>query len=179
MAKTGLDARSLVEQTLHLVHGPARHRSVTVDWQPPPEVVTIEADPVQMRQVLLNLLINALDAAGENGKVTIEIAAPWNLPRAGLGEDGKADNLPWVAIHVTDTGPGVPDDKKAQIFQPFVSTKDTGMGLGLAVSRRIVESHGGALVVTDNPGGGARFTICLPPSHSGIASPIEMQAGSD
>jgi signal transduction histidine kinase len=179
LEKTKLDVRSLVDQTLHLIGGPARQRGVTVAWQPPTEEVTIEADPVQMRQVLLNLLLNALDATGESGKVTIEIGQVGNLPELVPGENQRGNSQPYIAIHVSDTGPGVPDNQKARIFQPFVSTKDTGMGLGLAVSRRLVEAHGGMILVTDNPSGGARFTICLPHSDNWIASAIASQAGSD
>jgi signal transduction histidine kinase len=165
LEKAAVDLRTLVEQTLHLVGGPARQRGQEINWQPMGETLTIEADPVQMRQVLLNLLLNAVDAAGEKGTLSVEVAQVSKLPEEVLAEHRQAENLPGthcVAIHVSDNGPGVPDEMKGKIFQPFVSGKETGMGLGLAVSGRIVEAHGGALTVTDNPGGGARFTIWLP-----------------
>jgi signal transduction histidine kinase len=180
--KTTIDARILLQQTLHLLGGPARQRDVTIDWQPPVEAVTIEADPVQLRQVLLNLLLNALEATSDGGTVTVELGSGRNLPEAALGRHGSAERLAldhYVAIHVCDQGPGVPDQIKQSIFEPFVSGKKAGMGMGLAVCRRIAEAHGGAITVTDNPGGGARFTLCIPrsgrrprrPPHKVPASP--------
>ena len=160
---TTIDARSLVEQTLHLVAGSARQRGVTIEWQPPAEAVTVEADPVQMRQVLLNLLLNAMDAAGENGKVTVVLDAQSSAPGGRICDRSHSPADKHVhgpacdrhrLIHVSDNGPGVADDMKEKIFEPFVSSKETGMGLGLAVSRRIVEAHGGAIAVADIPGGG-------------------------
>ncbi len=161
LEKAKLDARALVNQTMHVVAAPARQRGATIDWPQPGEPVTIEADPVQMRQVVLNLLLNALDAAGENGRVTVEV------DRADHDEDSvHAGSAPHVDIRISDNGPGVPDDMKEKIFEPFVSSKEVGMGLGLAVSQRIVEAHGGQITVTDNPGGGARFTISLPTAEN-------------
>jgi signal transduction histidine kinase len=174
LEKATIDARSLVEQTLHLVGGPARQLGVTIDWQPPAEALTVEADPVQMRQVLLNLLLNGMEAAGAGGKIMVELDGRSRVLSESSGR--RADpsfassdrHLPvcrgsWCSlIHVSDSGPGVPEEMKEKIFEPFVSTKETGMGLGLAVSRRIVEAHGGTVTAADNPGGGARFTIWLP-----------------
>lgn len=163
--KTAIDAQSLLEQTIHVVGVPARQRGVTIHCQPPLQAVSIEADPVQMRQVLLNLLLNALDAAGDGGTVAVEVGQVSDLPdavRAALKQDENLPHDNYSAIHISDNGPGVPNDMKERIFEPFVSSKETGMGLGLAVSRRIVQAHGGTIIVSDNPGGGARFTIWLP-----------------
>jgi signal transduction histidine kinase len=167
LEKTTLDARKLIDQALHLVSGPARQHGVTIDWRPPTEAVSIEADAVQIRQVLLNLLLNAMDAVGEGGKVTVDVGQLRNLPEATLAKDrweGIQLHETYATIHVADTGPGVPDEMKDDIFEPFISSKETGLGLGLAVSHRIVEAHGGTILVADNPGGGARFTIYLPHS---------------
>lgn len=165
LEKSSLDARDLVEQTLHLVSGPARQRGVTIEWTPPASTAKVEADPVQMRQVVLNLLLNSVDAASDGGTVTVEVA-----------EDGEVFQGNSVAIQVCDSGPGVPDVMKEKIFEPFVSTKETGMGLGLAVSRRIVEDHGGVITVDDNPAGGARFTVLLPRVQDHTASRVDCQA---
>ncbi len=165
---TALDARRLIDQMLHLVSGRARQCGVTMAWRPPAEPVTIEADAVQLRQVLLNLLLNAIDAVGEGGEVTVEVR-----PAGQPSEDGADSSLGTkrralqdsVAIVVSDSGPGVPDDLKEKVFEPFFSGKETGIGLGLAVSRRIVENHGGAITLNDISGGGARFTVLLPASR--------------
>jgi signal transduction histidine kinase len=171
LEEIAIDARILVEQTLHIVSGQARQRGVTMDWQRPAETIMAEADPVQMRQVLLNLMLNAIEAVGECGKVTVELGGE-------VKPDFKRTQLKDIVIHVSDNGPGVSDEMKEKIFEPFVSSKDTGMGLGLAVSRRIVEAHGGTLVVADNPPGGARFTICLPRSDQHPACRLNLQAES-
>jgi two-component system sensor histidine kinase HydH len=105
----------------------------------------VDAD--QLRQVLLNLLLNALDAMPGGGSVCIRLRPP---------EDGRAE------LSVADTGPGISDDILPRLFTPFVSDKETGMGLGLSVSRRIVEDHGGTLTALNRPGGGACFVVRLP-----------------
>jgi signal transduction histidine kinase len=155
--KSTIDARSLVDQTLQLCAGTARQRGAILDWQKPADAVSVDADPVQMRQVILNLVLNALDAIDADGKVTLTIDHA-----AGEQKSCRTGGARNVSITIADNGPGVPDDMKEKIFEPFLSSKETGVGLGLAVSRRIVEAHGGTLLVTDNPGRGARFTIYLP-----------------
>jgi signal transduction histidine kinase len=165
--KSTLDARLLVEQTLQLVAAQVRQRGAEIAYRQSDEPVFIEADPVQMRQVLLNLVLNALDAVGQGGEVQLAFSrqeagqtSPDDLsvPASNSADDGRPD---WV-LCVSDNGPGVPDDMKDKIFQPFVSNKETGIGLGLAVCRRIVESHGGEITVDDRAGGGARFFVHLP-----------------
>jgi signal transduction histidine kinase len=167
LEKSAVDACTLIEQTLHLLAGPARQRGVTINWTPPAELVTIEADAVQMRQVLLNLLLNAMDAVGASGIVNVDLQPEVSLAESPLAARAASADLgrdTYRAIRISDSGPGVADDMKERIFEPFVSSKETGMGLGLAVSRRIVEAHHGAITVSDGPNGGALFTIWLPAS---------------
>ncbi|QDU19416.1 sensor histidine kinase [Urbifossiella limnaea] len=106
----------------------------------------VHADPNQLRQVLHNLVGNALDAQPGGGEVRVTAAA--------AGGD--------VEVRVEDRGGGPPADLGERIFDPFVSTKPTGVGLGLSICRRIVESHGGAIRAVARPGGGAVFTVRLP-----------------
>ena len=112
-----------------------------------PEIV---GDPQQLQQVFLNLLLNAADAVPEGGKITI---------KTSHDKEGKT-----IAIRVQDTGKGIPAELKERIFQPFFTTKGRGKGtgLGLAVSKRIVEEHGGSIDVARNEAGGASFKIVLP-----------------
>jgi hypothetical protein len=120
---------------------PGRVRCSLGDGLPP-----ALGDAAQVRQVVVNLLLNAQQAAGPGGEVTIETGA---LP-------GR------VWCRVRDTGPGVPADKVDQVFRPFFTTKARGTGLGLSISRRIAEMQGGSLTL-DNPGEpGAAFTLTLP-----------------
>ena len=106
----------------------------------------LELDEEQMRRVLINLIENGIDASGKNGQITIR-----------THRDGET-----AILSVIDSGPGVPIEDRARIFQPYVSTKESGMGLGLAVVRSIIEDHGGHISVTDAPTGGARFDIQFP-----------------
>ena len=106
-------------------------------------------------QVFTNLLSNACEAMGEQGgtlKIRIHPANP-----SSSSQD--------VMVEIEDTGPGVPADLKEQIFNPFFTTKKTGVGLGLAIVTKIVDAHGGSVRVTSQPGRGACFQICFPTAH--------------
>jgi signal transduction histidine kinase len=130
--------------------------SVAESVKHPPEVTLaldglgdlppVQGDPVQLRQVVTNLVENAVFAASPRGTVTIRGAQ-------GPGE---------VAVTVEDTGPGVDPATRRRLFEPLITTKDRGIGLGLALVKRIAERHGGGVDYADRPGGGARFTVRLP-----------------
>ena len=115
--------------------------------------LVVDADPVRLRQALDNLIANALTHSGSGGAVTVRVA---------LTHDD-------VQIAVLDVGRGIPHDELARIFEPGVrlATDTTGSGLGLALSRAIVEAHGGTIAVDSTVGEGSTFTIRLPgrPSH--------------
>jgi len=113
---------------------------------------SVQGHPQKLRQVLLNLLKNAAEASGPGGRVALEVVA-----EAGGG----------VRVTVDDTGPGLSAQARARLFEPFFTTKETGTGLGLAVSQGIVRAHGGELEAGDAPGGGARFTLRIPPATPG------------
>jgi two-component system sensor histidine kinase HydH len=112
-------------------------------------VPDIAADQDQLRQVLMNLSLNALDAAGTSGTVRLSC-------------ERDAEHPDWVLLHVDDTGPGVPEDAQPRLFEPFFTTKANGSGLGLSISNAIVSQHGGRISVARGPLGGARFTVHLP-----------------
>lgn len=112
-----------------------------------PSLPSTLADPGQMQQVFLNLLINALDAMPEGGTLTVGTAA---------GEDRR------IKIEIRDTGKGIDEKMREEIFRPFFTTKHKGTGLGLAVSKRFVEMQGGTISVEGNKGGGTVFRILLP-----------------
>lgn len=116
--------------------------------QPLPE---IWADPDQLKEVLVNLMANACEAMGKNGRIDI-----------GEEEDFLAGVGRVVRIRLQDTGPGIPKTLHDKIFQPFFSTKEEGTGLGLSIAARIVEEHGGSLQVESQPGQGACFILILP-----------------
>jgi signal transduction histidine kinase len=106
----------------------------------------IEGDPVQLRQVFVNLLENAVHAAAPAGTVVVR----------GRRVDGG------IEVDVEDSGRGVDPAARRHLFEPLVTTKEHGIGLGLALAKQIAERHGGSIGYSDRPGGGARFTVRLP-----------------
>jgi signal transduction histidine kinase len=154
----------VVEQTVGLVSGRAEQQGVRTECAMPPEPVVLQADPGQVRQVLLNLLLNALDAVPADGTIWVRLDAP------GTG---------WLTLQVADTGPGLPADLGDQIFEPFVSTKETGIGLGLSICQRLVEAHGGTIAAVNRSGGGAVFTVYLPLSVGQDSDPDNPTSGSE
>jgi signal transduction histidine kinase len=108
---------------------------------------SIEGHPQKLRQVVLNLVKNAAEAAGPGGRVEVVVQGA-----AGGG----------ARVMVRDSGPGLSHDARAKLFEPFYTTKDTGTGLGLAVSQGIVHAHGGEIEAEASPRGGAQFTVRLP-----------------
>lgn len=140
------DLGEVVRGVAELLRGRAEKQRVGVRVDLPPGPLTLTADPDQLRQVLVNLGLNALDAMPAGGGLT------WTA-RAAPGRLG---------VEVADTGPGLSRAILPRLFEPFASTKETGLGLGLVISKRIVEDHGGTIAAANRPGGGATFFVSLP-----------------
>ena len=148
------DLKLLAGQVIDLVSPRASRQGIQIACDfPEGQSIPIRADMGQVRQVLLNLLLNALDAMPQGGQVSVRIET---ADDAGNGSSG------WVTVRVRDAGCGLPSELGSKIFEPFVSTKPTGIGLGLSICKRIVESHGGQIQAGNRPEGGAEFTIRLP-----------------
>jgi two-component system, NtrC family, sensor histidine kinase HydH len=147
IAKCPVDLGAIVEKTRQLLAGRAEQQSIRIAIEQPNGPVVIDADAEQLRQVLLNLMLNALDAIGHDGELSV---------RVDPGADGEA------VITVADSGSGISRAVRERLFEPFVSTKESGTGLGLTICRRIVEDHGGRIDASDGPSGGAIFTVRLP-----------------
>ncbi|MCZ2341858.1 MAG: hypothetical protein LC104_08690 [Bacteroidales bacterium] len=143
------DLREAVVSVIMLTRGRAEKQRVTVELEAPPGPITLTADIERLKQVLVNLILNALDAMPTGGTIFVTIRV-------------YPDR---ILVDVADTGPGIPEELKPKLFEPFMSTKDTGVGLGLVISKQFVEDHGGHLIVADRPGGGALFRVSLPHSH--------------
>lgn len=141
------DIATIIDRVLALVGGRARKQQVALHLLQPETPVVAEVDEDQIQQLLLNLVLNALDAMPQGGHVEIELRQP-------------QDRL--VEILVRDTGPGIAPHILPKVFETFVSSKETGVGLGLPLSRRIAEDHGGSLAAYNLPLAGACFVLRLP-----------------
>ncbi len=121
--------------------------------QKPEEVPTIVADPRLLDQVFTNLIGNAVEAmtAEEKGTLAVHISISRVI-----------SNYPQIEIKIIDSGPGIPEEVRGHVFEPFVTTKKTGTGLGLAISKRIITAHRGNITVESYPGGGTVFAVYLP-----------------
>jgi two-component system sensor kinase FixL len=145
----------LIEEASALALIGEKERQVDVRLKLDPKADDVFADRVQIQQVLLNLIRNGIDAmqAQEPRKRALLIST-------GLTEEG------WSEVCVADTGPGIAPEVLERLFQPFMTTKPQGMGVGLSISRSIIEAHGGRIWAEANPGGGALFRFTLPPAES-------------
>jgi signal transduction histidine kinase len=144
-----VDLVALVRDTVESLRPQKLFREVTVDLAMPTSFTAVSGDPDHLRQVLVNLLINAAQALPGRGRIVITLA-----------DHGDAG----VELNVDDDGPGIPLEEREQVFLPFVSTKapGEGTGLGLALCRKLIEVHGGTVKATASLLGGARFQVWLP-----------------
>ncbi|MGH7125670.1 MAG: ATP-binding protein [Stellaceae bacterium] len=142
------DIRKTIEEARSLAIADGGERA-TVEISVEPGLPSAFIDKVQIQQVLLNLIRNAVEAMAESPRRSIVISA---FP--------SGDDL--IEVRVADTGPGLAPEVRERLFQPFTTTKPHGMGVGLSICRSIVEAHGGQLWATDNPGGGTLFCFTLP-----------------
>jgi signal transduction histidine kinase len=154
----------LLGETIDLLtHSRVFHDGIHVIRSQPHEEIKAMIDSDQMKQVFLNLLINAAQAMSNGGDIRIHI----EKGRDSLG--GK--NVPWiflskgkewVRISIADSGQGIPPEEKEKIFEPFFTTKEGGTGLGLSIVHKIIENHNGVIKVESDVGKGSTFTIFLP-----------------
>ena len=144
------DLNAAVRDTLKLY--PDQQVRLDLDDQAP----QLQLDPEGFRSVLINLVENSFDAAGEDSAISIRTRF----------ED------PQVVLDIVDEGPGVASQDRERIFEPYVSGKEGGTGLGLALVRSIVEEHGGTIAVADGPDGGAQFQIRLPVTQQNTSTEV-------
>ena len=143
------DVKKLIEEASALALVGAKDKGVRVRFDFDERSDFVLADRVQIQQVLLNLMRNSIDAMEDVEKRELVIAT-----------SPATENM--VEISVADTGSGISSEVSAQLFQPFVTTKSQGMGVGLSISRTIIEAHGGSITPRPNPGGGTIFSFTLP-----------------
>jgi C4-dicarboxylate-specific signal transduction histidine kinase len=140
----------IVEQVLRLLQHDLQKSRVSVQRNYTSAGLHVMADHVQLQQVVLNLIKNAIDAMDEQ-------AAPIKRLRVTIRHRGNS-----AILQIDDSGPGIPEKNRDRIFDPFFTIKPNGMGIGLSVCRQIVETHGGSLVLAKSGHPGASFQIELP-----------------
>jgi two-component system sensor kinase FixL len=147
-----VDLETIAQEVLRLLGGEFVGRGVSVTTAFEPGLPPVFGDRVQLQQVVLNLLMNACEAmADQPGPRRVQV-------------DTQRSPDGWVRLQVVDAGPGIAQDKLERIFDAFVTTKAEGLGLGLALCRRIIEHHGGSMVASNNATGGATFAFSLRPA---------------
>jgi signal transduction histidine kinase len=147
---TPVDLTNIVQDAVKLVSSEAARRKVALDLALTPGLPTVQGDAVLLLQVLLNLLLNALDAVAEQplGRRSVTVRA---RPKGGA-----------VELSVSDSGHGLPQSAQEAIFEPFFTTKSKGLGMGLAICRSIAEAHSGSITAESRAEGGAIFRLTLP-----------------
>jgi signal transduction histidine kinase len=141
----------VLKETLQLMQPRIRQNNITLIENHEQENLRIKADPDMIKQVVMNLVLNALESMGQDGELQFSTVINKEDP----------DNT-FFQIKISDTGPGIPDDIKDSLFDPFVKGKDQGIGLGLSISQRITEQHHGWISANNNSGKGATFIVHLP-----------------
>jgi signal transduction histidine kinase len=154
LASKPIDLNLVVRESLALIDRDLRARKVQVDVIVPPEPCVVMGDQVLLQQVLVNLIMNAMEAMAET---------PPERRHLRVLNDVRKDG---VESSVRDSGPGLPPNVDGHVFDPFVTTKANGMGIGLTIARTIVEAHRGTLEAHNNPEGGATFRMTLPHRES-------------
>ncbi len=140
--------------------------NVSVQIISPTDLPLLYVDAQQIEQVLVNLVTNACQAMAEGGQLTI---ASDLYPSSRVdASDKSAETGHWIQITVTDTGSGIPTENLQKIFEPLFTTKSLGIGLGLAISKKLVEANDGYIEVNSQPGQGTIFTVSLPVYKSGL-----------
>lgn len=157
-----LSIAELVEQTTLLVERELRTHEVSLSTALPADLPPVLGDRVQLQQILINLLINAIQALD---------AVPADRRVLSVGAEREVDEAcgDVVVVHFDDSGPGIPDDVLPRLFDAFFTTKSEGMGMGLSICRSIVEAHGGRISAVNRPAGGASFRLVLPIAPAGAA----------
>ena len=149
--KTAVSIGALAEGVMNLIVSEVARRKAKVLLEVSPAVKRVIGDRIQLQQCLLNLLMNGLDAITQGKTDRREITIKIAKEKPG-----------WAGISVRDTGGGIDPSVANRLFEPFVTTKSNGMGLGLLVTRSIIENHGGKIWATSNPDGGTTFTFTVP-----------------
>src|SRR5712692_10386742 len=154
------DLRATTEEAIALVEKQARRQGIKIKADFPRQMPLLQADAAQMKTCFVNILTNAIEAMPRGGEIRVRAHS---LPQNGAGEAFQ--------LSFADTGPGIPLEEREKVFAPYFSTKTTGFGLGLAITRKIVEEHGGRIYVTSADTPGTVVVIELPLSRPSVSPP--------
>ena len=149
-----IDLNDVMREAFGFLAAQASNGNVALYFQASPEALPVRGDAVQLQQVILNLVVNSMEAMSSipYGRAVIG--------RAGLNDGSSA------TITISDSGPGIPSEKLIEVFDPFFTTKGQGLGIGLSIARTIVQAHKGRIWAENHPDGGAVFYLSLPLAHS-------------
>ena len=145
------DLNEELSNMVTLLSAEARARKVTLEMLPS-ELPRLTADGQKLRQAFMNIMLNGIQATPAGGKVTVATSF-----------DRKSGS---IELLFTDSGPGIDKEAIGKIFEPFFTTKGSGTGLGLPITKKIIEGHGGSVEAGSEPGRGATFTVILPVTHA-------------
>lgn len=157
LKKVRLDAPQLIEDLLAFYEPQAAQHGITLRSSLHNHLPQVEVDPDLLKQAMLNLILNAEAAMPDGGELIV---------RMGKAADDGTDDAGGVQLDITDTGCGIEPQALPRIFQAYYSTRQGGAGLGLLITRRIIEAHGGTIDVSSEPGRGTQFTIRLPAAQA-------------
>jgi signal transduction histidine kinase len=194
-----LDINAAVKRTLQILSSQRTDDEIDVKLELSEPMARVKIDPEQFRQVLINLMQNAIQAMDGRGRVTVSTSlrrlarAPWTsavqsergaVPRTdgsapAIARRGLPDEaVELVEVSVKDTGPGISQKVKNYLFIPFFTTKEQGTGLGLAISQSIVQNAGGTIDVQSQSGAGTTFTIVLPSATDSLSIPAPAEVAA-
>jgi two-component system sensor histidine kinase HydH len=171
-----VDINDALENTISFLEPEIAATSVTISRELAPGLAPVLADPDQCRQIFLNLFMNAFQAMNGTGSISIATRPAAKDPIEAAGEARPNNFSPtdideaelqpgsqdMIEVVIADTGRGISQEELARIFDPFFSTKDEGVGLGLSLVHKIIENHNGRIRVSSKPGNGTTFVISLP-----------------
>jgi signal transduction histidine kinase len=149
-----IDLNDTVREVFQFLSVQASSRSVTLDLQETPKMLQVKGDPIQLQQVIVNLVVNSMDAMAS--------------PPDGQVVTGRTESCNGTSaeISIFDSGHGIPSEQLGRVFDPFFTTKERGMGIGLSIARTIVQAHGGRIWAENQTCGGAVFRLSLPLAKS-------------
>ncbi|HBG07543.1 MAG: diguanylate cyclase [Geobacteraceae bacterium GWC2_58_44] len=147
---TRCNIADIVKESLAVVNPPLEEKQITVTTRFPRQKLVLLGDGQQLKQVFINILLNALDAMDIGGKLVVQVSAT------------ELEGTDAVSVKIADTGGGIPLEALSSIFTPFYTTKESGTGLGLPIANRIITNHGGKIQINNTPGQGVEFKVILP-----------------